>query len=137
MGSEGLSHRDGQGGVPWPTGLWLGMTLWVRVMCKLCFKTHQHGLSSRGNSTLTASVGFLGWIFVIRVPTHPPVKAAFAFVKGRTASILVQDRAVYTEQFGACARPSPCGLTVTQKEDPYSTSTVVDSFKLLLRRNLR
>lgn len=37
----------------------------------------------------------------------------------------------------AFARPSPCGQTGTRKEDPYSTSTDVDSFKLLFKRNLR
>lgn len=34
----------------------------------------------------------------------------------------------------AFARPSLCGQTVTRREDPYSTRTDVDSFKLLFKR---
>lgn len=86
----------------------------------------------RRNNTLKASPLFLGWSFVFLVPITP--KCCFAFVKERTACVLVQDRAKST-RYGvvAFARPSGHGQTVTQREDPYSTSTNVDSFKLLFK----
>jgi len=40
----------------------------------------------------------------------------------------------YQGRLVAFARPSPCGQTVTWRKQPYSTSTYVDSFKLLFKK---
>lgn len=110
-GWEGLSHRGG--GDTGQVSLARLALAWDDALeleeASTAVETHQAGLASRGNNTLKASPVFLGWIFVFRVPTLLPLKCCFAFMKGRTAPVLLRDRAVYQVSLGGPCRAKPLG----------------------------